>query len=1154
MKLGRLLIFFFLIVTLHIYASMLSVSSTNNNGDYTYSLTAGDEAYWFGGTSDRLHIEFPTLGAYDVIVPPGWSAVMSSNIVACTYTDTTPFVLYTNECEFVVKSEYSEGTVYDGNTPEFPAGKISGDIYTTNKTLYTYTPDSPFNVVGYESFSFIGPVPEPCIGILLVFLALLMNIRRSLIKNLTVVLCIICVYSTYAHKIDMAITPTNDVDHVSLRWEAIPASTYNVYTTPNLTTGTWIKTNPSGIVTSNVLGSYDFIVSNNVGFFRLDKEDTAPPVLQELRPANRAIAVVSNATVSFKLVDETCVDTDSIKLSVGKWNNLTTASSLLIYTNNVLTFTPTNILGAAGTTITNTITVSDTIGHTLSNYTWRFQLALDPVVTNAFLSLSPPPGLQPEPNGMLRSLPNVQPAPTAEELHIISVTPNTVVFSYTDTPPYITKGTLLVSFDASYPFYRRVLTHMHDDIALEIIAWTKDIPITDLLKQGSISSVDLTSADPAMTLMMGEGSLNLLHVEFGDDISGTVFYEDAGLSLHLRTGDWSFTGDIDVAWDIESGELKALDTSATGKLSLNLTPEALFNNAVSGAGSYPLIKPVRKIFGGMVGELPVWVEVIMELNAGYEYSAEVSGSAFTTVSAGEELTFNVRLRENRWTYGAEESGMIFEADPITWQLEGIANTKFYIQPKLTVLAYSLAGLWADIKPYVEFDQWYQSNPLEYERILNFGLSSTLGIESRIWYGWWGDKPSWQLFEKKWMVWSDAYPDNSEAPRFISTLNDRTAYESVTITLSAYAVGDPPPKYQWFFHGSEISGAQSPEYTIYTANKGYEGEYSIQAWNRVGTVEQSCYMTVEEYDENVPDDVVYIPGGSFNMGDTFNEGGSEELPVHSVFISSFYMDKYEVSNEKVRQVMQWAYDNGKITVRTLKVYNNEGNQQELLDMDNDYCQISYANGTFAVDSGKETYPCVEISWYGALAFCKYKNETEGKQQTINLAEWSIDWSKNGYRLPTEAEWEKAARGGAAGHRFPWSDTDTISQSRANYCSYWEGTSPYYPYDVNPTMGYHPDYYSTTFPFTSPVGSFAPNKYGLYDMAGNLDEWCWDRYDSSYYSTSPESNPRGPASGINGLLRSGSWDSRANNLRCARRMRSITLEGGRIIGFRCVRNDD
>ena len=279
------------------------------------------------------------------------------------------------------------------------------------------------------------------------------------------------------------------------------------------------------------------------------------------------------------------------------------------------------------------------------------------------------------------------------------------------------------------------------------------------------------------------------------------------------------------------------------------------------------------------------------------------------------------------------------------------------------------------------------------------------------------------------------------------------------------------------------------------------------------------------------DMVLIPAADFQMGDTFDEGEADELPVHAVYVSAFYMGKYEVTNGQVREVMQWAYDNGKVTADASAVRNAEGNAQELLDLDSP-CQISFSGDTFTVDTGKGNYPCVEVTWYGAGAFCNYRSEMEDRTPCYNFSDWSCNWSANGYRLPTEAEWEKAARGGVAGHRFPWSDVVTVTHERANYFA----EPDLYDYDVNPTSGFHPDYDDGGYVRTCPVGDLpaGANDYGLYNMAGNVWELCWDWYAPDYYDTSPSTDPTGPASGSYRVVRGGGWSGRTFHCRVASRI--------------------
>tara|TARA_B100000809_G_scaffold20056_1_gene17710 strand:+ start:69 stop:863 length:795 start_codon:yes stop_codon:yes gene_type:complete len=230
------------------------------------------------------------------------------------------------------------------------------------------------------------------------------------------------------------------------------------------------------------------------------------------------------------------------------------------------------------------------------------------------------------------------------------------------------------------------------------------------------------------------------------------------------------------------------------------------------------------------------------------------------------------------------------------------------------------------------------------------------------------------------------------------------------------------------------------------------------------------------------EMVLIPAGSFEMGDHLDNMGNA-LPVHRVELDAFYMDVNEVT---VGQFKQFVAASG---------------------YDYDFDEDSGYGGPVARYSPTDEHPMVRVIWDDAVAYAK--------------------WA--GKRLPTEAEWEYAARGGLNGKRYPWGND--ITHDHANHIGI-RGKDKWVQ-------------------STAPVGSFEPNGYGLYDMAGNVWEWCADWYDEDYYSKSPLRNPQGPGTGTRCVLRGGSWFNGINALRVAYRNFNSPSDGNNLsLGFRCV----
>ena len=249
------------------------------------------------------------------------------------------------------------------------------------------------------------------------------------------------------------------------------------------------------------------------------------------------------------------------------------------------------------------------------------------------------------------------------------------------------------------------------------------------------------------------------------------------------------------------------------------------------------------------------------------------------------------------------------------------------------------------------------------------------------------------------------------------------------------------------------------------------------------------------------DLVYVPAGPFKMGDNFGDGEARERPVHEVALDGFYIAKHEVTNKLWRQFRDDpGYDDPK--------YWPGGRPMPKDQMPYWTDERNHGGAT----AGSDTYPVLGVNWDAAVAFTNWVSAKTGKR----------------YRLPTEAEWEKAARG-TDQRRYPWGNT--IDHS---YAKYVEGSD---------------------FVTAAEVGSFpkGASPYGALDMAGNVMEWCSDWYSRDYYSVSPKKNPKGPESGAYRVLRGGTFFEDAFDLRTHRRSAAWpSFQAYRMVGFRLARD--
>jgi formylglycine-generating enzyme required for sulfatase activity len=264
-------------------------------------------------------------------------------------------------------------------------------------------------------------------------------------------------------------------------------------------------------------------------------------------------------------------------------------------------------------------------------------------------------------------------------------------------------------------------------------------------------------------------------------------------------------------------------------------------------------------------------------------------------------------------------------------------------------------------------------------------------------------------------------------------------------------------------------------------------------------------------------MVKIPAGRFLMGtERLAKSIKQVRPVHEVFVDAFYMDKYEVTQGFYQRMMG---ENPNATRRKSK-------REESRTLD-------------SVSIG-DTFPVTRVTWYDAVRFCNARSLQEGLKPCYDEKTWVCDFSQNGYRLPTDAEWEYACRAGATTRYYYGDDASILG----DYANYWPDAEACHEAMADTGVWNKP------FPKLIPVGQKKPNNWVLYDMLGNVKEWCNDWYSRDYYQKSSTQNPRGPVLGKSKVSRGGCY--RDQDVVCAFRSGGDPNNAYATRGFRCVRS--
>ncbi|MCU0784785.1 MAG: SUMF1/EgtB/PvdO family nonheme iron enzyme [Verrucomicrobia bacterium] len=532
-----------------------------------------------------------------------------------------------------------------------------------------------------------------------------------------------------------------------------------------------------------------------------------------------------------------------------------------------------------------------------------------------------------------------------------------------------------------------------------------------------------------------------------------------------------------------------------GELRTALVPELTVVSAdLNATRSFDLFAKSHTI-RFLVSGVPVWVKLKFTLEAEVVYDLSATATMSTGVRQNVDVTFGVDYVKNRspkLQWNPSVNCYPLEIVPFTYYINGSATASATLTPQIDLRVYSLAGVYANVDPTVEINgQATVVNNQVTSANWNFTANADLNIGMSV-IGQDNENlpalPPFNLFHKEW---SSVYPPPGQLTIRTQPRRSQEVVVGSSASFSVDASSAQPISYQWYNNGAQMNGKTASTLTLNNVNLYHTGDYSVKLTSGGQTLWSST-ATLTVRTPSTPAGLVWIPAGSFTMGSPTSEAlrGSGETQHTVTLTKGFYLGKYEVTQ-------------------------------------GEYLGVVGSNPSYF--PGDLMRPVEQVSWNDATNYCGLLTQADRAAGRI-----PSNWR---YRLPTEAEWEYACR---AGTTTAFHFGSAIHGGMANFYSYYEYDAAIGNIYVASPVGY--------LGRTTTVGSYAVNAFGLYDMHGNVWEWCQDW--SGTYPGGSVVDPGGPDSGSYRVLRGGGWGLDGYGCRSACPGDGNPAYRGRVVGFRVV----